>query len=420
MTDSGQHSQPGEEKKTSKRAGFASAFVPRKKNEPQEAASATESPENVSDDPAKNAARFGSETLGELPNPVSAGQPDSEHDKSTRFTAETPENMKKSVGNWSDSSKSVITSSIVHTVVPRRKQLIFDKKFEIRRFVVFLLLVVLGLWSYWPSVVSVVGIWHDSVDYHHGFFIVPLTLFFLWLRRDTYPGTCKKLAWIGLLPLLFCVLMRYRAGIRFEEAVENWSILFWIFGTVWFLYGSRTFLWALPSLAFLCFMLPLPYRFEVEARQVLQSFAAMLATGMLQILGEPAVRLGNTIHIGSVTIGVEEACSGIRFLISFFAIAFGAILLMRRPLWQNVLVFLAVIPVALLANAARIAMTSLLLIHARETMARWASANQSAGAYADHLAGSVTIVLSVLVFVGLLLYLGKVYRQVDLYQTPVK
>ena len=290
-----------------------------------------------------------------------------------------------------------------------------DRDYEIVRLIVvaFLLIPVL-IFSYFPTVAEIVSIWYRVQDYSHGFLIVPLVIYFLWIRFDTYPGTYKGLDWLGLIPLLFSFVARYFGSLQYMDAVEQWSIFFWIIGVIWLFYGSRTFFWALPSLSFLLFMFPLPYRFEVASRQKLQLVAAEFAAYILQILGQPAINYKTTIRMGAHEIGVEAACSGIRFLISFFAIAFGTILLMRRPWWQNIVILIAVVPIAIFVNACRIAMTSLMIMYCSNMLEPWTKKNQSVGVLADEISGYIAIGLAFTVFALFILYLTRVFRKVNM------
>lgn len=288
-----------------------------------------------------------------------------------------------------------------------------DRGYELLRLLLLGLLMVATIWSYFPVLGDLLKTWIWNVDYSHAFFILPLTVFFLWIRRDTYPGTSKEIGWLGLVPVAICVFMRVRYAYFEEISVEYWSAFFWFLGVFWFLYGNRAFFWALPSLLFLCFLFPLPYRFEYEMRGELQQYASFLATAILQTIGQPAIQVGNNIQINETQITVVNACSGLRFLISFFALASGAALLMRRPWWQNLFVFLAVFPIAILSNAARIALTALFMRYAPELMQSLANNQRNAGAMADMLAGYVMIFVAVAFFIGFLLYLGKLFRQID-------
>lgn len=290
-----------------------------------------------------------------------------------------------------------------------------DKPFETMRLLVLALVFLpLTLYAYWPALSDMAHKWLTNVDYGHGFFVLPLVAFFLYIRTDTYPGTRYGLAWMGLLPILICCLMRYQASHQYLESMEQWSLLFWVVGLVWFFYGHRVFLWALPSLSFMVFMFPLPWRFEILMRQQLQQLAAQLGAGILQILGETAIALGNTVRLSSHELSVADACSGIRFLISIVTIAFAAILLMRRPWWQNVFVLAVAVPLALFVNAARIAMTGILLEHFQGFLEAVTPAEQRISVVADNIAGITMIFVAAALFVGFLLYLGKVFRRVEI------
>jgi exosortase len=302
----------------------------------------------------------------------------------------------------------------VKSVLPVRKKLPYVAAFENQRLLALLLLLLLGVWSYFPAIQLMVNSWYMYVDYSHGYLVVPLCVFFLYIRRSSYPGTTKRLCWYGLIPIVLCMFMRARAAIRFEDAIEAWSMVLWIIGTVWFLYGTRVIIWALPSLLFLLFMIPLPYSLEYDWRQELQGIAAAVSAIMLQTLGEPAVRLKNTIHIGNLIIGVESACSGLRFLISFFALGYGAVLLMRRPWWQNLFVFVMVLPIAILSNACRITLTALMLLHAK-TMLLAFTTEKNVSKFADETSGIVMIFVAMAVFILMLWYLGKVFRRVSMF-----
>ena len=290
-----------------------------------------------------------------------------------------------------------------------------DVAFErVRLIVLAILMIPIMGFAYFPTIQEIITVWYRVQDYSHGFLIVPLVLYFLWIRFDTYPGTKKSLCWFGLIPIVLSIVARYFASMQYMDAVEQWSIFLWIIGVVWFLYGNRVFLWALPSMSFLLFMFPLPYSIEMKMRQDLQRIAAEFASFLLQAIGQPAVTFGTTIRLGLLEIGVEAACSGIRFLISFFAIAVGTILLLRRPWWQNLVILIGVVPIALFINATRIVMTSLLIKYAAPTMERFAKEGQSVGVVADKFAGYLAIGLAFALFAFFIFYLTRVFRKVNL------
>jgi len=299
------------------------------------------------------------------------------------------------------------------SVKPERTPM--DVPFErTRLFLLAVIMVPLCIWGSWDSWGAMVYEWYHTDDYSHGFIVIPATLLFLYLRMETYPGTRYKLDWVGLFPIFLYGILRYFAAEQYIATLDAVAIWFWILGVVWFFYGWRVFLWALPSLCFLVFMFQLPYSVDMRMRNELQLFAAQSAAALLQTIGVAAIPITNTIRLSTMELGVEAACSGLRFLMSVFAIAFATVLLMRRPWWQNILILAVAAPLALFVNAVRIAITGVLLEYNHDMMAAWAPEGQSVGVFADGFAGKIGIALALGLFALFVWYLGKVFRRVEI------
>jgi exosortase len=111
---------------------------------------------------------------------------------------------------------------------------------------------------------------------------------------------------------------------------------------------------------FLFFMIPLPYRVEKALGPPLQWLATQASTFTLQTLGLMAFSEGNQIQIDQGRIGVAEACSGLSMLITFVALSTGMAIVVKRPFLDRIVLVLSAIPVALIANIARISLTGAL------------------------------------------------------------
>ena len=107
-------------------------------------------------------------------------------------------------------------------------------------------------------------------------------------------------------------------------------------------------------IAFLAFMVPLPYAFETALGRPLQGVATRASTWVLQTLGFPAVSEGNVILLEHGRIAVVEACSGLSMLLTFGAMTTAVAMVSSRPILDRVIVVLSTIPVALAVNVARI------------------------------------------------------------------
>src|SRR5262249_46152937 len=90
------------------------------------------------------------------------------------------------------------------------------------------------------------------------------------------------------------------------------------------------------------------------------TLAARNAAWALDALGVPVLLDGNVIHLTKQSLGVAEACSGIRSLISLFSVAVGWAVLTLPGVWSMLVFVAAVIPITILANAGRVVITGLI------------------------------------------------------------
>jgi len=259
-------------------------------------------------------------------------------------------------------------------------------------------------WAYWPTLARLVKAWDTQPDYSHGYFVVPLALYFLWARRDNFPGLPNKLAWPGLLLIATSIGVRMFGARYYVDAIDAWSMLFWVAGVVWLLGGRRILWWSLPSVAFLWFMIPLPWHAERWAGLPLQRIATKLSCFVLQSLGQPALGEGNTIFLGDIQLEVEAACSGLRIFVGIFALAFAYVILVRRAWWERIFLLLSAIPIALIAKSTRIVVTGLL---------HQFVSGEAAEKFTHDVTGWVMIPFAAALFALVLWYLGKLVREVE-------
>jgi exosortase len=259
-------------------------------------------------------------------------------------------------------------------------------------------------WSYWPTIVDMVQVWEREPDYSHGFLVIPLALFLLWMRRDLAPPWTGRIAWPGLSLIALSIVIRAVGAWAYFDALDGWSIPIWIAGVVWLFFGWKIFAWSAPVIAFLWFMVPLPFRIEQGLSYPLQRLATKISTFVLQCLGQPALSEGNTILLGDAQLNVEQACSGMRIFLGIAALAFAYMIVVRRSWWERVLLLLAALPIALIANSSRIVVTGLLYQMVSGEAARH---------FSHDLAGWVMIPFAALLFALVLGYLRWLIRDVS-------
>jgi exosortase len=203
--------------------------------------------------------------------------------------------------------------------------------------------------------------WSYDPQYSHGYLVPVFALFLLWHRRASFARLSFQGTSWGLVVLLAGVGLRLAGSYFYVSSLAGISLLVCLFGIVLLLGGWNAVRWSWPALAFLVFMIPLPYRLERFLAHPLQRLACRASTACLEVLGFAATAEGNIIWVDDeVRIGVVEACGGLSMLLSFFALAVAFALVLRRPLLDKVVLIASAIPIALLANVARITLTAVL------------------------------------------------------------
>ena len=226
-----------------------------------------------------------------------------------------------------------------------------------------------ALWAFWPTICQLVSRWSDDPQYSHGFFVPAIAVFIAWCRReDVLPSSSTPqnsgLLWIA------AGFACYVAGSHIAfDWLQGFAILPVLTGIALVLGGQWLLAVVWPSVLFLLFMIPLPFRFEVAMAQPLQQLASRASVFALQTLGVVATRNGNLLYLENYVLGVAEACSGLRMLVVFFALSTAFAVLSRRSWIHNLILISSAVPIALICNVGRIVITGLLYLTAGEEIA---------------------------------------------------
>ena len=192
--------------------------------------------------------------------------------------------------------------------------------------------------AYWQTLRELSTTWNTPA-YSHGWLVPMFAAVLLWLRREPLHEPSALARWSGIALLVGGLAFRL-VGVHFAYPyIEMVSFLPCIFGVFLVVGGWPCLRWAGPALAFLIFMYPLPGLVERRLLDPLQKLATICSTYALQTLGVAAYRSGNHI-LGEVSLGVVDACSGLRMLTIFLALAVAVTLVTARPLWERITIIL--------------------------------------------------------------------------------
>jgi exosortase len=229
-----------------------------------------------------------------------------------------------------------------------------------------LLAVLLSFWSLhlWPQ-------WLHNPDLSHGLF-TPL-IFLLLLHESRTRGTQRWLparplttvAVAGALVAGLCILTLagiYAAAVGWTHALINFltaAAVAALLSAAWIAAAHQNlraipFNWpAAISISLWILSAPIPPGTYTALTQRLQLWVTDVVLSTLHTLGIPALKNGNIIELSNVSVGVEEACSGVRSLLScIFAGLFFSAALVRATSHRIALIVLAPL-LALAMNIAR-------------------------------------------------------------------
>lgn len=215
-------------------------------------------------------------------------------------------------------------------------------------------------WSSWPVLSEMAVRWSTDPRYSHGYVIPVFALVILGLRWDRCPPHLETPNWWGLVLILMGAALQLTGTYVFNYWLEGVALFPYAMGIALLFGGWRGLRWAMPAIAFILFMIPLPYQLEVALGQRLQRISTVVSVFALQVLGMPVLSSGNIIRLGPHQLNVAEACSGLSMLMTFYALSAAAALLIDRPRIYKVIILLSAAPIAVVANVIRIVVTSVL------------------------------------------------------------
>jgi exosortase len=219
--------------------------------------------------------------------------------------------------------------------------------------------ITLGIFG--PILYHMILHWSASDDYSHGFLVAPLAIYFAWERRRELRRATVKPSWLGVVPLALGALALMIGRLGVELMAMRTAFVLTIIGLCLLFLGRQISRILAFPLLFLFMMVPLPQSLVNVVAFPLQLIAADFAVDSLHRLHVPALREGNIIHLVEGTqLFVADACAGLRSLMALGTLAVVFAYFFRKNWIERVVIVLSAIPIAILVNAFRVALTGYL------------------------------------------------------------
>lgn len=267
------------------------------------------------------------------------------------------------------------------------RQFIDNKPFALA----FLAFVGSWVYLYLPHFQTLYGRWNqDDTSYC---FLVPLiSAYLIYEERDRLFLRSGQKAWVGYAAL-FCSTLFFVVGrLGSLETFVYVSMWLTIVACLAFLLNPGSFARVRFALLVLLFMVPPPPFLNRLLSFKLKLASTALATNMLELFSIPAYREGNVIDLGLMQLEVVNACSGLRYFIPTLLLSLLIGYFFHNRVWKRVLLLVLGLPVSVIANAFRIAITGVLV--------RVLSPEMAEGFFHD-FSGWLVYVISIALLLGL-------------------
>ena len=232
------------------------------------------------------------------------------------------------------------------------------------------ILLLLWLAAFYPIAPEMVNTWFNHSDNSHAMLVPIIVLYLIWLKREELSRIeISGSIWGGLL--LFISLALYLISFAGGIAVASRLMMVAsLTGLVWCCLGRKMMRAMIFPLAFLFFMVPIPDTVIGAVSFPLQLTATKMSTALIQLCGIPVYREGNMLHLANTQLEVAEACSGIRSIVSLAMLSILLAYLVQRGWWRKLVLIASAIPVAMIANVARVTATGILAYFYGDHVAR--------------------------------------------------
>ena len=207
---------------------------------------------------------------------------------------------------------------------------------------------------YAPLVPGLVSEWSEFPSLSHGFAIPFIAGYLIWARRDEIRARALAPSAWGF-PVLAAGLLLFAVGMRASEPfVARVSLPVILLGLSLVLAGFAITRYTWPGIAYLVFMIPLPWGTVKQVTYRSRLFDADASAMFLRWMGVPVYHDGVMLHLPNVNLEVADACSSIPAIAALLSLGVAYAVVARRPTWLRITLILATLPLAIGANIIRI------------------------------------------------------------------
>jgi exosortase len=254
------------------------------------------------------------------------------------------------------------------------------------------------LFVYYPFIEKMVTDWNHNDNYSHGYLIPFISGYMIYfIRNDLKNEKISSTMW-GLFVIVLGLCQLIVAKIGSEYFLQRTSIIVVLFGITLFFWGKNIAARVSLPLIYLIFMIPIPAIIWNRIAFPMQLFASGITEQIIAMIGIPVLRQGNVLHLAQTTLEVADACSGLRSLLSMFALSSAFAFLTDLSKIKKMSLLFSALPIAILINIIRLVATAV--------MVRWIGEKAAQG-FLHEFSGFIVFAVGLVMLFGVQVLLSK-------------
>lgn len=221
-----------------------------------------------------------------------------------------------------------------------------------KRILFLILSVLIGTIVYHSALIEIIGSVLHREGSSSGFFVPIFTAIFLWSRWESIRKAEKR--FLPIVIPLSAILLVVPPVLTDSYRISFIFFVFYLASLVLMFYGKTAFRYAAFPVLFLIAMTPITGKFYNQMAEATRYLTFHISVGLISVLGVPNYTEGWMVHLPNALLNVELACSGIRYLVSYFAFGIAYAYFYKKNTGSRLLLVALTIPFSIFASSIRL------------------------------------------------------------------
>lgn len=213
-------------------------------------------------------------------------------------------------------------------------------------------LFVLMLALYQQTVLYLTGLWNKlgGGDYGHGYLVLAISAYLIFTNRKKLAVLTPCPEYKAVIAIFLATLLWALAALVDIATLQSFALLLLFISMVWAVVGNKIIMLLAFPLLYISFAIPVWFPLS----PLLQNVTADAVFWIIRIMEIPAMRVENVIVVPAGRLSIEEACSGLRYLLA--SLTLGALYgyMNYRSFRSRLIVVLITAGAAVFANVLRV------------------------------------------------------------------